>query len=95
MNMFQISHNFQGSFSEGTSSSDLEELDDFVLNQRFIVEEQKLMELFHVCSVWGCGSFIDPDEVSCHRTGAALQVEAVCFKNHKTKGKSYSQTGYM
>ena len=41
-----------------------------------------LMQLFRICKRPSCGAAIDPDNIKMARTGAAIEVKALCNNSH-------------
>ena len=40
------------------------------------------MQLFRICKTPSCGAAIDPDNIKIARTGAAIEVTALCNNSH-------------
>ena len=63
-----------------------------IWEERVIVDRPLLMQLFRVCSVPGCGSVVDPDDVIIRTQGAAMTVKAHCLNHNHTTTWSSSRT---
>ena len=57
------------------------------------MDEDKLRALITVCKVIGCGSAIDPSEVTVRYIGTVAQVTATCNNNHSEYWESSSTVG--
>ena len=70
-----------------------EGLDKDVNEERFLVEKSALLSMFRVCSVPGCGTVIDSEDVTVHTVGAAVIVKATCLQHHDLTWSSSSTVG--
>ena len=68
-------------------------MENAVMTDRFIVDKSALLQLFRFCSVEGCGSIIDQEDITFHEVGAAVVVKCTCLQNHEQSWSSSSSVG--
>ena len=68
-------------------------MESAVMTDRFIVDKSSLLQLFRFCSVEGCGSIIDQEDITFHEVGAAVVVKYTCLQHHEQSWSSSSSVG--
>ena len=76
-----------------TNSQDDQNLEPGLTTCRVLVEKERLLQLFRVCSEPSCKALIDPQDVKYIEIGAAVNIHAVCLNNHSQTWCSSSTVG--